>query len=112
MSTHLHLDDYPTTLGLLHAIAAGRSGRTDRLVDVGYRPTEHGAEVDWDLLLDSFLSSTEKAAVHVARGIKTLEHAGGSSAEINAALRAAIISVTGPLPIEFRAALDPPGERQ
>lgn len=92
-AVHLHLDDHPATLGLLATVAGGRSGRTDRLID-GYRPTEHGAEVDWDLLLDGFLSSTEKAAVHVARGVQTLEHAGGSSAEINAALRAAIASVT------------------
>jgi len=70
---HLHLDDYPDTLQLLAELVNGRSAEEWRCV--GYESTEHGAWVDWDALADSWLSSTEKAIVYIARGCATLERA-------------------------------------
>jgi hypothetical protein len=51
--------------------------RAERAAEIGYETTEHGAWVDWDALEHSWLSSTERAAVVVARGIAMAEHEGG-----------------------------------
>ena len=74
----LHVDDYPHTLRLLGALVGGRSDR-ERL---GYASGEHVVVVDWQLLLDGPLSSTEVAIVHVARGCATLERTGGVPAPL------------------------------
>jgi hypothetical protein len=69
---HLHRDDYRQTLQLLAVLTCGR--------DVpGFEPTDAGAFVDWDELAGGWLSSTEKAVVHIARGCATLERAGGTA---------------------------------
>ena len=70
---HLHLDDYPNTLRLLAELVGGRDDRAE----LGYSPTEHGAYVDWEALADGKLSSTERAAIHIAHGCATLERHGG-----------------------------------
>lgn len=72
---HLHADDAPATIELLHALMAGRDPA--RLAEAGYEPTGHGVWVDWDALATSWLSSTERAVVHVARACATFEHHGG-----------------------------------
>jgi len=53
---HYHLDDYPAMLRLLSQLLGHRSDRDDDRQ--GYRPTEHGAFVDWDRLTTGHLSST------------------------------------------------------
>jgi hypothetical protein len=53
---HLHRDDVPDTLALLHALLGDRTHPTP-----GYTPDETGADVDWDLLGDGYLSISEKA---------------------------------------------------
>lgn len=68
---HLHRDDCPDALAILEAIV----GHNDN--PPGYQPTPVGAWVDWDALDNSWLSSTEKAAVLVARGVAAAERRGG-----------------------------------
>ena len=80
---HLHLDDHPQSLAVLGVLFAHR---VDRAVETGYEPTEHGAWVDWDALETSWLSSTERAAVVVARGIAVAEGHGGWSPALHQAL--------------------------
>ncbi len=89
---HLHRDDYPATLALLAALVGGRAHHD--WTTIGYETTEHGACVDWEQLGASWLSSTEKAVVHIARGCATLENAGGPSPRLRKRLRAAIAAVT------------------
>lgn len=72
---HLHLDDYPATIELLRALLGGRD--PDRVAEIGYQPSEHGAWVDWDALATSWLSSTERGVVDIARGCATFEAHGG-----------------------------------
>jgi hypothetical protein len=60
---HLHRDDVPDTLALLGALLGDRSTEVP-----GYRLDETGADVDWDLLLEGGLATTEKAVVHIAHG--------------------------------------------
>lgn len=90
--THLHGDDYPATLGLLAALVGGRAHHD--WTTVGYESTEHGAWVDWDRLDAGWLSSTEKAVVHIAHGCAILENAGGPSPRLRVPLRTAIVDVT------------------
>jgi len=65
---HLHHDDLPATPAILADLL-------DRRPDVpdGYELSEHGAWVDWDALGRSWLSSTEVASVHIARGCAIAE---------------------------------------
>jgi len=88
---HLHVDDVPDTLALLSAFVGHQSNRAY----AGYQPTEHGAYVDWDRLLASGLSSTEKAAVHIARGCQILERDGGAPPQLAAAIAVAVNAVAG-----------------
>lgn len=81
---HYHLQDYPEALAVLAAVAAGRD-----LTSIGYETDEYGAEVDWDALTGSWLSSTEKAAVHIARGVALAERAAGFPPHIAPAVLAA-----------------------
>ena len=54
-TVHLHRDDVLETLALLNTLLAGR----DRL-PAGYTPDRTGADVDWELLADSCLSTSER----------------------------------------------------
>jgi hypothetical protein len=47
----------------------------------GCTPDETRADVDWDLLADGFLSTSEKAVVHIAHGCAVLERHGGCGGE-------------------------------
>src|SRR5947209_16718882 len=67
-TVHLHRDDVPDTLALL--------GDRDTL-PAGYTPGVSGADVDWDVLAESYLSTSEKAVVHIAHGCAILERHGG-----------------------------------
>lgn len=89
---HLHLADYPATLDLLTALINGRA-HSDWTA-IGYEATEHGAWIDWEQLATSWLSSTEKAVIHIARGCATLENAGGPSPRLRQPLRRTIEQVT------------------
>jgi hypothetical protein len=79
----MHLDDCPQALGLLATLLAHRA---DTAAEIAYEPTEHGAWVDWDALEHSWLSSSERAAVVVARGVAMAERQGGWSPELHLAL--------------------------
>ena len=72
---HLHRDDYPNTLALVAAVVAGREDASE----FGYRPTDVGAEVDWELLtsFDAPLSSTETGALLIAHACAIAERHGG-----------------------------------
>jgi hypothetical protein len=69
---HLHRDDVPETLALLNVLLGDR--QTAR---PGYGPHESGADVDWEILADSDLSTNEMAVVHIAHGCAILERDGG-----------------------------------
>lgn len=86
---HLHHDDTPAALSILSDLLDHRATFPD-----GYEPTELGAWVDWDTLADSWLSSTEVAAVHVARGCAIAERHGGLPLEVVASVRAGIEELT------------------
>jgi hypothetical protein len=74
---HLHADDYPVTLRVLDEVLRATQAGRARLAEIGYEATEHGVWVDWDALERSWLSSTERAAVIVTRGIAAAERQGG-----------------------------------
>lgn len=74
---HLHRDDCPRALAVLAEAVAARRVDPVGLAAIGYEPTEHGVWVDWDALERSWLSSTECAAVIVARGVAAAERQGG-----------------------------------
>ena len=74
---HLHADDYPVALVVLAEVVAARRVDPVGLAGIGYEPSEYGVWVDWDALGSSWLSSTERAAVIVARGIAAAERQGG-----------------------------------
>lgn len=77
-TTHLHEVDYPLMLQILDALLGGRAvGGFDRLHD--------GANVDWVMLENSGLSTTEKAAVTIARGIAIIEVRGGFPGDVSVA---------------------------
>ena len=69
---HLYRDDVPETLALLRVLLGNRPAFPE-----GYAPDETGADVDWELLADSNLSTSEKAVVHIAHGLAILERRGG-----------------------------------
>ena len=72
-TTHLHRDDTPLTLRLLDGLLGHRHDRAE----VGYRPDQWGAEVDWDQLTSGVLSTSEVAVVHIAHGCAIAERHGG-----------------------------------
>ena len=65
---HLQRDDVPETLALLNVLLGGR-----QTAPPGYAPHASGADVDWELLADSELSTNEVAVVHIAHGCAILE---------------------------------------
>jgi hypothetical protein len=72
MNERLHRDDVPETLALLRTLLGGRA-----TLPQGYSPDQTGAVVDWQLLADSNLSTSEKAVVYIAHGLAILERRGG-----------------------------------
>jgi hypothetical protein len=69
---HLHRDDVPETLALLRVLLGNRATPPE-----GYTPDVTGAEIDWEVLADSNLSTSEKAVVYIAHGLAILEQRGG-----------------------------------
>lgn len=86
---HLHHDDAPLTLAILTDLLGHRASFPE-----GYEPTEHGAWVDFDALVRSWLSGTEVAAVHIARGCAIAERHGGLTLEVAGSVRAAVDELT------------------
>jgi len=86
---HLHHDDAPSSLTILADLLDHRAS-----FPTGYEPTECGAWVDWDALGRSGLSSTEMAAVHIARGCAIAEGHGGLPVEVAGSVRAALVELT------------------
>jgi hypothetical protein len=90
---HLHADDYPVVLALLAEVLVARRHDPVGLAEIGYEPSEHGVWVDWDRLAHSWLSSTERAAVIVARGVAAAERHGGWPPRLGRALTEAVGSL-------------------
>lgn len=89
-TTHLHRDDTPLTPRLLDGLLGRRHDRAE----VGYRPDEWGAEVDWDQLTSGVLSTSEVAVVHIAHGCAIAERRGGPlPASVRRPLRVLIIDL-------------------
>jgi hypothetical protein len=84
----LHVKDCPNSIDILLAVRNGR--------DVpGIIPEPNGLEVDWVRVLDSWLSTTERAAVTMAQGLAVLErHGGGLPLHLHTPVRAAVANVT------------------
>ena len=95
--THLHLEDFPDTLALLAALFDRKRHDPVGLADIGYEATEHGAWADWEALTHSWLSSTEKAIVHIAHGCAILERHGGPPPRLNNVLRDTVAAVSAQL---------------
>jgi hypothetical protein len=89
---HLHLDECPQALAVLSMLLPSRG---ERAAEIGYEPTEHGARVDWAALEHSWLSSTERAAVVVARGIAIAERQGGWAPALHQVLVEAVSRASG-----------------
>jgi hypothetical protein len=87
-SQHLHRDDCPAAIAVFEAVAAGRSLP-------GVERTDVGLWVDWDELDGSWLSSTERAAVTIARGLSVAERCGGLPPRVAPAVTAAVIEAVG-----------------
>ena len=89
-TVHLHRDDVPDTLALLGALLGDRSK-----LPAGYILSTTGADVDLDLLAESWLSTTEKAVVHIAHGCAILERRGGGlPVELRCRVQASVKSTT------------------
>lgn len=88
---HLHLDDYPVTLGLLEAVfEADLLKDPFALVDAGYDLWSQGAWVDWDRLIAHARPASTRAAVHIARGCALIEDVGPVPVRLIQPLRNAI----------------------
>jgi hypothetical protein len=87
---HLHRIDHTPTLGILSELLAHDGRPPD-----GYERTEQGAWVDWDALAGSYLSSTEIAVVHMARGCFIAERHGGFPPGLVLPVKQAIDRLTG-----------------
>ncbi|MBV9603312.1 MAG: hypothetical protein JOZ87_41625 [Chloroflexi bacterium] len=72
MNEHLHRDDVPETLALLRTLLGNGASLPE-----GYTPDQTGADVDWHLLANGSLSTSEKAVVYIAHGLAILERRGG-----------------------------------
>jgi len=108
---HFHHDDAPSSLAILADLFDHRAS-----FPTGYEPTECGAWVDWDALGRSWLSSTEMAAVHIARGCAIAERHGGLPIEVAGSVRVALVELTSgweatanPVDIDDPVGIDDPG---
>jgi hypothetical protein len=91
--THLHRDDYPDTLAVLDALLGHRD--PERVADIGYLPDGSGADVDWERLESSWLSTTERAAVRVAHAASTVEaHGGGFPDKVKGPIKTMVDHLT------------------
>jgi hypothetical protein len=84
---HLHRDDCPDALAILGAVACGRTVQR-------VEPTDVGAFVDWDRLASSWLSSTERAAVTIARGVAQADRHGGLPPRVTAVVAHAAVRLS------------------
>lgn len=89
---HLHRDDYPNTLQLVAAVV----GHREDAEELGYRTTDVGADLDWDLLtsFDAPLSSTETGALLIPHGCAILEHHGGLPPRLKGVVAAVVDAVS------------------
>jgi hypothetical protein len=68
---HLLQEEVPETLALLRVLLVTRAARPP-----GYSPDGTAAEVDWEVLANSALSTSEKTVVYVAHGLAIRERRG------------------------------------
>lgn len=85
---YYHRGDYPGTLEVLTALAKGRD-----LSTIGFELDDTGAEIDWVALHTSWLSTTEKAVVHIAEGVALAERAGGLPPHLSGPVLAVVIGI-------------------
>ena len=84
---HLHQDNYQLALDILIPLLGAK-----RELD-GFRCTEHGVELDWEVLDHSPLSTTEKATIRLAHVIADFERHGGGFPGPAVVGNAAVIAV-------------------
>lgn len=89
-ATFLHVADCPLSIDVLLALRNGRDW-----ADIGMTPEPNGLQVDWDALLGSYLSSSEKATVRLVQAVYPVEGKGGLPARVsNASIRALMEDLT------------------
>lgn len=88
---HLHEVDYPLTIKILTELMPRR-------VVSGFNALPSGAAVDWSVLEDGELSTTERATVTMARGISIIECCGGfpGNGSVGEAVAEAVEKLRGP----------------
>ncbi|MHB8293914.1 MAG: hypothetical protein ACYDH5_04685 [Acidimicrobiales bacterium] len=86
----LRHDDTPSALAILADLLDHRDPPP-----AGWEPTSEGAWVDWDALGSSQLSSSEVAALNIARGCALAERHGGLPFAVAAPIHEAIEELTG-----------------
>ena len=89
MGEFLHVSDKPLTIEVLLAVRSGRDWDA-----IGCTPEPNGLSVDWDLLEGSYLPSTEKATIRLARAASTVEGRGGLPHRVHHAVRALLEDLT------------------
>jgi len=81
---YLSVSDCPLSIAVLVALRGERDWRP-----IGMRSgPSGGVDLSWELLLDSHLSSTEKAAVRLVEATYRLEGRGGLPQRVHAAVAA------------------------
>jgi hypothetical protein len=101
-----HRTETPNAITILEALFAHR---LDRAKKIGYQRTETGVWVDWEALGHSWLSSTELATVHIARGIAIAERHGGLPKEVRLHVFEGIEDATGCRSVFLRPSHGVPG---
>lgn len=81
--TFLHVNNYPASIDVLLALRDVRD-----MSAIGLTLVPNGLEVDFDALLGSYLSSTEKATVRLVQAVYEVEGRGGLPSRVTWAVRA------------------------
>ncbi len=85
MSAFLHVDDCPFSINVLLALRGGREWSR-----IGCEDTPSGLSVDWEQLLDSYLSTSEKATVRLVQALAPMEGHGGLPLRVQTEVRSLI----------------------
>jgi hypothetical protein len=86
----LHVADCRRSVEVLQALRDGRDWRP-----IGLHVEANGLHVCWELLLDSYLSSSEKATVRLVQAVARIEGRGGLPRRVQAAVSVLLADLCG-----------------
>jgi hypothetical protein len=86
----LHVADCPRSIEVLLALRGGRDWRP-----IGMHVERNGLDVCWESLLDSYLSSTEKATIRLVQAVVRIEGRGGFPSRVQSAVSALMEDLSG-----------------